>query len=112
MSAAAPPAARPAPGVWYAGLGDMGQDGMTTGDWLGALPAACAREIRTASVEPFLAAMFAHLPQPIELDADVPTDPAAIPLEDDGRVHRVRVVLGAGGDAPSGSAQLPAPPTP
>ena len=46
-----------------------------------------------------------------ELDGS-PVDPAEIPLADDGRAHRVRVVLGAGGDAPSGSAQLPAPPTP
>ena len=37
-----------------------------------------------------------------------PADPAAIPLVDDGRAHRVRVVLGAGRDAPSGSAQPPA----
>jgi diguanylate cyclase (GGDEF)-like protein len=58
----------------------MGQDGMTRGDWLGALPASCAREIRTASVEPFLAEMFAHLPEAAEVDADVPTDPAEIPL--------------------------------
>jgi cyclic beta-1,2-glucan synthetase len=36
----------------------------------------------------------------VELDGR-PSDPAAIPLADDGRVHRVRVVLGAGGDAPS-----------
>jgi diguanylate cyclase (GGDEF)-like protein len=57
----------------------MGQPGMTRGDWLGALPAACAREIRTASIEPFLAAMFAHLPQPLDLTAAVPTDPAEIP---------------------------------
>ena len=39
----------------------------------------------------------------IELDGS-PADPAAIPLADDGRQHRVRVVLGAGG-APSGSAR-------
>jgi len=58
----------------------MGQPGMTKGDWLGALPAACAREIRTASVEPFLQAMFAHLPQPLDLTAAVPTDPHEIPL--------------------------------
>jgi hypothetical protein len=38
----------------------------------------------------------------------LPADRAAIPLEDDGRVHRVRVVLGAGRDASSGSAQPPA----
>ena len=31
----------------------------------------------------------------VELDGS-PVDPTAIPLEDDGRVHRVRVVLGAG----------------
>ena len=43
-----------------------------------------------------------------ELDGS-PVDPAEIPLADDGRAHRVRVVLGAGGDAPSGSAQPPAP---
>ena len=42
----------------------------------------------------------------VELDGS-PTHLAAIPLEDDGRVHRVRVVLGAGRDAPSG-AQPPA----
>ncbi len=42
-----------------------------------------------------------------ELDGS-PVDPAAIPLADDGRAHRVRVVLGAGRDAPSGSAQPPA----
>jgi diguanylate cyclase (GGDEF)-like protein len=58
----------------------MGQDGFIHGDWLGALPVACARQIRTASVEPYLAALFAHLPQPLDLDAEVPTDPAAIPL--------------------------------
>jgi diguanylate cyclase (GGDEF)-like protein len=57
----------------------MGQDGMTRGDWLGALPAPCAREIRTASVEPYLAELFAHLPQPLELDADVPPEPEALP---------------------------------
>ncbi len=44
----------------------------------------------------------------VELDGS-PADPAAIPLEDDGRVHRVRVVLGAGRDAPSASAQPLAP---
>jgi len=44
-----------------------------------------------------------------ELDGS-PVDPAAIPLADDGRAHRVRVVLGAGGDAPLGTAQLPLPP--
>ena len=38
----------------------------------------------------------------VELDGS-PADPAAIPLVDDGREHRVRVVLGAGRDA--GSAQ-------
>jgi len=43
----------------------------------------------------------------VELDGS-PAGPAAIPLQDDGRVHRVRVVLGAGRDAPSGSAQPPA----
>jgi len=41
-----------------------------------------------------------------ELDGS-PADPLAIPLSDDGRVHRVRVVLGAGGDGPSGCAPLP-----
>jgi cyclic beta-1,2-glucan synthetase len=43
----------------------------------------------------------------VELDGS-PADPAAIPLEDDGRVHRVRVVLGACRDAPSASAPPPA----
>jgi cyclic beta-1,2-glucan synthetase len=43
----------------------------------------------------------------VELDGS-PADPAAIPLEDDGRVHPVRVVLGAGADAPSGFTQPPA----
>lgn len=43
----------------------------------------------------------------VELDG-APADPAAIPLEDDGRVHRVRVVLGAGHDAQLGSTQPPA----
>jgi cyclic beta-1,2-glucan synthetase len=43
----------------------------------------------------------------VELDGS-PAGPAAIPLEDDGRVHRVRVVLGAGREAPSGPAQPPA----
>ena len=43
----------------------------------------------------------------VELDGS-PVDPGAIPLEDDGRAHRVRVVLGAGRDAPSGSAPPPA----
>ncbi|MGD1148848.1 MAG: glucoamylase family protein [Thermoanaerobaculaceae bacterium] len=42
-----------------------------------------------------------------ELDGS-PADPAAIPLADDGRAHRVRVVLGAGRNAPSGPAQPPA----
>jgi cyclic beta-1,2-glucan synthetase len=44
-----------------------------------------------------------------ELDGS-PVDPAAIPLADDGRAHRVRVVLGAGGDSPLGTVQLPTPP--
>ena len=41
-----------------------------------------------------------------ELDGS-PADPAAIPLADDGRAHRVRVVLGAAGNAPSGSTRPP-----
>ncbi len=40
----------------------------------------------------------------VELDGS-PADPAAIPLSDDGRAHRVRVVLGAAHNAPAGSAQ-------
>jgi len=40
----------------------------------------------------------------VELDGS-PADPAAIPLADDGRAHRVRVVLGAGRGAPPGSAK-------
>ena len=39
----------------------------------------------------------------VEVDG-APTDPAAIPLSDDGRAHRVQVVLGAGPDAPSAAA--------
>jgi cyclic beta-1,2-glucan synthetase len=42
-----------------------------------------------------------------ELDGS-PADPAAIPLSDDGRAHRVRVVLGAGRNAPSVSPRTPA----
>ncbi|MBZ5586975.1 MAG: carbohydrate-binding protein [Acidobacteriia bacterium] len=42
-----------------------------------------------------------------ELDGS-PADPAAIPLDDDGRAHRVRVVLGESRDAPESSAQHPA----
>jgi cyclic beta-1,2-glucan glucanotransferase len=38
----------------------------------------------------------------VELDGS-PADPAAIPLSDDGRAHRVRVVLGAGQNARSDS---------
>jgi cyclic beta-1,2-glucan synthetase len=38
----------------------------------------------------------------VEFDGS-PTDPAAIPLEDDGRAHQVRVVLGERRDAQSGS---------
>ena len=37
-----------------------------------------------------------------------PVDPTAIPLSDDGGVHRVRVVLGAGGGAPPGTTWRPA----
>ena len=43
----------------------------------------------------------------VELDGS-PADPAAIPLEDDGRVHRVRVVLGPGRDTSAGFAPPPA----
>ena len=43
----------------------------------------------------------------VELDGS-PADPAAIPLQDDGRVHRVRVVLGPGRDTPAGFAPPPA----
>jgi cyclic beta-1,2-glucan glucanotransferase len=43
----------------------------------------------------------------VELDGRA-ADPAAIPLADDGRAHRVRVLLGASSDAPSGLAQRPA----
>ena len=40
----------------------------------------------------------------VELDGS-PADPAAIPLSDDGRAHRVRVVLGAGSVAPADFAK-------
>jgi len=39
----------------------------------------------------------------VELDGS-PVDPAAIPLEDDDRAHRVQVVLGEGHGAPVPSA--------
>jgi cellobiose phosphorylase len=44
-----------------------------------------------------------------ELDGSL-TDPEAIPLRDDGRPHRVWVLLGAERDAPSGCEPLPASP--
>jgi cyclic beta-1,2-glucan synthetase len=40
----------------------------------------------------------------VELDGS-PADPAAIPLVDDGRVHRVRVVLGTARETPTRFAQ-------
>ena len=43
----------------------------------------------------------------VELDGS-PADPAAIPLVDDGRVHRVRVVLGTRPAADSGAGTVPA----
>jgi diguanylate cyclase (GGDEF)-like protein len=50
------------------------------GDTLRALPEGSARDIRTASVEPYVSVMFAHLPQLLELEAEVPTAPGALPL--------------------------------
>ena len=44
----------------------------------------------------------------VELDG-APVDPAAIPLADEGRAHRVRVVLGASRDALSGRHRFPRP---
>jgi cyclic beta-1,2-glucan synthetase len=41
-----------------------------------------------------------------ELDGS-PADPEAIPLENDGRPHRVRVVLGTRHNAPSGTPKIP-----
>jgi diguanylate cyclase (GGDEF)-like protein len=48
--------------------------------WLDQLPAAHARLIKTATVEPYLSTMLAHLPEQLLLDAALPADPEAIPL--------------------------------
>jgi len=43
------------------------------------IPAEVQRAVRMASVAPHVAAMFAHLPQPVRVDADLPDDPQRIP---------------------------------
>jgi len=47
---------------------------------LGELPAPLARAIRRASVPMAIRAVFAHLPDPIVLAAEVPDDPARVDL--------------------------------
>ncbi len=45
-----------------------------------ALPAVLDRPVRMASVPSYLRDVFDHLPVPLSLDADLPADPASIPL--------------------------------
>jgi diguanylate cyclase (GGDEF)-like protein len=75
---------------------------------LDSLPEHVARSIHTAPVAPALRALFAGLPRPILLDAEVsPESPAPLPLAqlvklalEGGRIELGRVVLALAGDPP------------
>ncbi|HEY3353177.1 MAG TPA: GGDEF domain-containing protein [Polyangia bacterium] len=46
---------------------------------LDAFPAH-ERQVKLASVAPYLAAMFAHLPRPVQVEVELPADPGRLPI--------------------------------